>query len=307
MAQPSEQATGLAAAFGAFMLWGFLPLYFHAIGPRVSVWEILLHRVLWAAALLGAYTLLAGRTHRVLAVAANRRMLLTLGASATLIAVNWGVFIWAVTHRHVLESSLGYYINPLLNVLLGYCFLHERLRRLQSIAVAVAALGVIIMIVGYGKVPWVALTLASCFGTYGLIRKQVPVDAATGLLVETLLLAPGALVWLGWLYVHHDAAFLLIDRRTDLLLAGAGVVTVVPLILFTAGARRLRLGTLGLVQYITPTAQLLTGVFLFGEPFTRADGATFLCIWAGLALYTTDTLMAQRRSARNGLPRGRRI
>lgn len=295
MKEPSEQATGLAAAFSAFILWGFLPLYFHAVGPRVSVWEILLHRVIWSAVLLALFTLATGRLGRLREAVRNVRTLLPLVASAALIATNWGVFIWAVTHQHVLESSLGYYINPLLNVLMGFLFLRERLRPLQTLAVAIATVGVLVMIVGYGQVPWVSLILAFAFGTYGLIRKQVPVDGATGLLVETLILAPAALIGLAWLYRNGEAAFLLIDRRIDLMLIGSGVVTVVPLVLFATAARRLRLGTLGLIQYITPTAQLLTGVFLFGEPFTRADGITFLCIWAGLAMYTTDTLLAQRR------------
>lgn len=298
MKQQEEQATGLTAAFSAFLLWGFLPLYFYAIGPRVSDWEIVVHRVLWAAVLLGAFTLATGRAVRVRAVFRDRRMLLPLTASAVLIALNWGVFIWAVTHNRVLESSLGYYINPLLNVLMGFCFLHERLRPLQTVAVAIAALGVLLMIVAYGDVPWVALILAGCFGSYGLIRKQVPVDGATGLLVETLLLTPAALAWLAWMYAHHQAAFLLVDRRIDLMLFGAGVITVIPLVLFAAAARRLRLGTLGLIQYITPTLHLVTGVFVLGELFTRADAVTFICIWTGLAIYTADTLLAQRRRQR---------
>lgn len=301
MTDNSEVRTGMMAALGAFMLWGFLPIYFHLIGPAVSVWEMLIHRVIWAALLLTLFTLSRGRGERVRAVFRNRRQLLALSGSAILIACNWGVFIWAVTSNHVLESSLGYYINPLLNVLLGFLFLGERLRPLQSLAVAIAAAGVLVMVIAFGKVPWISLILAGCFAGYGLIRKQTNVDSATGLLIETLLLSPFALAWLTWMLVHGNAAFLHSNLRTDLLLVGAGAVTVVPLVFFAAGARRLRLGTLGLFQYITPTAHFITGVFLFGEIFTRADAITFSCIWVGLFLYTADNWRYQRRNmpARN--------
>lgn len=292
-----QHRAGMAAAASAFMLWGFLPLYFHAIGPRVSVWEILMHRILWAAVLLAAFTLAAGRTARVRALLARPRTLLALCASAGFIAVNWGVFIWAVTHNHVLESSLGYYINPLLNVFLGFAFLGERLRPPQIVAVALATGGVLVMIVAFGQVPWISLILAGCFGSYGLIRKQAEVDSATGLLAETVLLSPLALAGLVWLYSDGTAMFLRSDLRIDLLLVGAGAVTVGPLVLFAAGARRLRLGTLGLFQYITPTLHFLTGVFLFDEAFTRADAITFACIWCGLVLFTADNWRVQRRGS----------
>lgn len=298
-----QQALGLASAFSAFLLWGFLPLYFNVIDTRVPVTGILVQRVIWAAVLLLLYTLATQRFQRLINVFRNRRLLLPLVCSAAFISINWGTFIWAVTHAHVLESSLGYYINPLLNVLLGFVFLRERLRPPQCIAVAIAAIGVLIMIIGYGQIPWVSLILAICFGAYGLIRKQVPVDSGTGLLVETLLLAPFAIAWLGWLYIDHQAAFLVLDMQTNLLLLGCGVVTIIPLVLFATGARRLRLGTLGLIQYITPTLQLLSGVLLLGEPFTRADAITFACIWAGLFIYTADALAAQKRLHQTGASR----
>lgn len=288
---------GLAAALSAFGIWGFLPLYFHLIGPRVSVWEVLSHRILWATVLLATYTVVSGRLSRLRAVFARRNVLLPLMASALFIGVNWVVFIWAVTHGHVLESSMGYYITPLLNVVMGMVFLGERLHPLQWLAVGLAAIGVAIMIGAYGTVPWVALTLAMAFGFYGLIRKRVPVDSATGLLTETLLLLPLAFALLGWLYMHDRLTFLHTAPTMDLLLVGAGVVTVVPLLLFATGARRLRLGTIGLLQYLTPTMQFLTGVFLFGEPFTRADGFTFACIWSALVLYSIDAVHTNSRRA----------
>ncbi len=290
MTQRTEHGVGLASALTAFCIWGFLPLYFHLIGPRVSVWEVLSHRIVWATLLLAGYTVLSGRLSRLRAVYRQPGVLLALAASAVCIGVNWVVFIWAVTHGHVLDSSLGYYITPLLNVVMGLVFLGERLRRLQWLAVALAALGVAIMIGAYGTIPWVALTLAGAFAFYGLIRKRVAVDSATGLLVETLLLLPVALALIAWLFMQHKLTFLHAPLPMDLLLVGAGVVTVVPLLLFATGARRLRLGTIGLLQYLTPTMQFLTGVFLFGEPFTRADGLTFACIWSALALYSADAL-----------------
>lgn len=299
--QQPDRAVGLAAAFSAFSLWGFLPLYFYIIDSRVPVTGILVQRVIWAAVLLSVFTLLSRRGARLVAVVRQRRQMAALACSALLISTNWGTFIWAVTHGHVLEASLGYYINPLLNVFLGFCFLQERLRRMQFVAVAIAAIGVLIMIIGYGKIPWVSLILAGCFGGYGLIRKQVAVDGATGLLVETLLLMPFALLWLGGLYAQGAAGFLRINMSTNLLLLGCGVVTVVPLVLFATGARRLRLGTLGLIQYITPTMQLLSGVLLMGEAFTRADAVTFAFIWTGLGLYTADAMYNQRRASRGAV------
>lgn len=290
-----ERATGLTAALAAFSLWGFLPLYFNLIGPRVSVWEVLSHRIIWAALLLLGFAVFSGRLSRLRAVFSRRSTLLALAASAACIGLNWITFIWAVTHDHILDSSLGYYITPLLNVVMGLLFLGERLRRLQWVAVSLAALGVGIMIFGYGTVPWVALTLAGAFAFYGLIRKQVAVDSVTGLLVETLLLMPLALLLMAWLYHHHAVVFLHTSLSLNLLLVGAGAVTVVPLLLFATGARRLRLSTIGLLQYIAPTLQFFTGVFLFGEPFTSVDGITFACIWAGLAVYSMDIVRQRAR------------
>ncbi|ARS52892.1 EamA family transporter RarD [Kushneria konosiri] len=297
MTDKREQSVGLLAALGCFSMWGVLPLYFHLIGPNVSPWEILTHRMVWAALLLTLFVLISRRHERVMAVLRQRTLLLALMASALLISINWGMFIWAVSSHHVLQASLGYYINPLLNVLLGLVFFRERLRPLQVAAILLASAGVLIMVVGFGRVPWVSLILAGSFGCYGAIRKRIGVDSITGLYVETMLLLPFALLWLGVLYAQQQAVFLQGSLFTDALLIGCGLVTVLPLVLFTMGARRLRLGTLGLIQYLTPTLHLLTGVFLFNEPFHQANLITFGCIWAGLALYTVDTLRAQRKTA----------
>lgn len=299
----SEPTLGLVATVGAFLTWGALPLYFHLIEPTVSPWEILAHRILWTAGLLGLAVVLLRRVDRVYAVFADRRLLALLALTAALVATNWGAFIWAVVNDRVIEASLGYYINPLLNVALGYVFLGERLRRLQWIAVTVAAVGVTFSVAAYGQVPWIGLILAGCFGFYGLIRKRLAVDSVTGLLVETLLLSPLAMIGLAALYAHGRAAFGIEGPRTDALLIGAGVLTIVPFTLFAAGARRLRLGTVGLIQYLTPTLHFLTGVWLLHESLAMADLVTFVCIWVALMIYTIDLVGAQwgaRGTARTG-------
>ncbi|MFZ1986552.1 MAG: EamA family transporter RarD, partial [Desulfatitalea sp.] len=218
-----------------------------------------------------------------------------LAASALAISTNWAVFIWAVTHGEILQSSLGYFLNPLLNVLLGYCFLGERLQPLQRLAVVIAAGGVLLSLIGYGEVPWLALVVAGSFGLYGLIRKQVDIDSVTGLMMETMLLLPIASGWLIVMHLRGETVFLHAGLRIDLLLIGAGIITLLPLMSFAVAARRLRLATLGLLQYIAPTGHFLISVFLYGEPFTSADAITFGCIWTGLALYTADMWMTHRR------------
>jgi chloramphenicol-sensitive protein RarD len=291
---PDGAVAGTLAAIGAFCIWAFFPVYFNQFGPQVSPWEILLHRVIWAEVCLLGFTLLSRRLDRVLALLRRPAAMLALAGSALAIGANWATFIWAVTHQEILQSSLGYYINPLLNVFLGYCFLQERLTILQWLAVAIAAIGVAISVAGYGQVPWLALILAGCFGFYGLIRKQVEIDSITGLTVEALLLAPVAGVWLALMVMRGDAVFLRAGLRIDLLLIGSGMITILPLLLFVTAARRLRLTTLGLLQYIAPTGHFLVGVYLYGEAFTTADAVTFGCIWAGLAIYTADLWLAHR-------------
>jgi chloramphenicol-sensitive protein RarD len=291
---PNGAVSGTLAAICAFGIWAFFPVYFNQFGPDVSPWEILLHRVIWAEVCLLGFILLSRRLDRVLALMRRPGAMLALAGSALAIGANWATFIWAVTHGEILQSSLGYYINPLLNVFLGFCFLKERLGTLQWLAVAIAATGVGISVAGYGEVPWLALMLAGCFGLYGLIRKQVEIDSITGLMVEALLLAPAACIWLALMVAQGEAVFLRAGARIDLLLIGSGIITILPLLLFVAAARRLRLATLGLLQYIAPTGHFLVGVYLYGEPFTAADAVTFGCIWTGLAIYTIDMGLGYR-------------
>ena len=276
---------GVGYALGAFGLWGAFPLYFKAVAS-VPAPEVLAHRVVWSVFWVALLLCLVGQWRGVGAALRERRRLGMLTVSSLLIATNWLIFIWAVAADRVLEASLGYYITPLVSVLLGRIVLGERLDRLQWIAVALAGAGVAWTLVGLGSLPWVALGLAATFGSYGLARKVIEVGAIPGLFVETLVIGPVALAYLAWLGWRGSGTFGTAGPGFDLLLVAAGIVTAAPLILFAQAARRLRLASVGLFQYIVPTAQMLLAVFAFGEAFTAAHAVTFGCIWAGLALYS---------------------
>lgn len=274
-------------------MWGVLPLYLHLL-QGVPALQVLSHRVLWSLLLL-AVIVVALRRIRSIAAAARGRTLLLLIGSATLIAINWLVYIWAVQNNHVLDASLGYFINPLLSVALAVLVLGERLRRWQGIAIGLAALGVLPLLLQGGGALWIPLVVALSFGGYGLLRKVAAIDALGGLTVETLLLAPPALAVLLWAEHGHMSAFGS-SMRLDLLLIAAGAVTATPLLLFAAAAKRLPYATVGLLQYITPTLQFLEAVLLFGEPVRPMHLATFALIWSGCALYAWDSLRAYRAS-----------
>ena len=285
---------GLFFGLGAYLLWGLMPLYFRLL-QGVSATQLLAHRVLWSALLLLVVAAVLGRL-RTIRAAATGRTLLLLTASALLIAVNWLVYIWAVQSNRVLDASLGYFINPLVNVALGVAVLGERIRPVQGFAVALAATGVAVMALGEGGGLWISLTLALSFGVYGLIRKTVAIDALGGLLVETMVLAPVAAVAL-LLASSAGAAAFGNTARTDWLLVLAGVVTAAPLLLFAAAARRLRYATLGLLQYIGPTIQFGLAVFLFDERLRLTHLVTFGLIWAGCAIYGWDSWRGSREPA----------
>ena len=289
------RVSGAAFALCAFGMWGAFPIFFKAVA-HVPAFEVLAHRIVWSAVVLAVVQAVVGGRHLLTAVVADRRLLATLTASAVLLSTNWAIFIWAVSHGRVLESSLGYFINPLVNVVLGVAILRERLRRLQWLAVALAAAGVAYLAIGLGVMPWVGLALAFSFGTYGLIRKTARVDAIPGLLVETLIVSPLALAYLVFLGVEGAGALGRIGPVTDGLLVLAGVVTMVPLGLFVVATRRLTLSTLGVLQYIVPTAHFALAVFAYAEPFTAVHGAAFACIWMGLIIYTVDTVRWHRRA-----------
>lgn len=286
-------AAGLAFGVGSYTLWGVLPLYIHLL-KEVPALQVLAHRVLWSLGLLLLLILVLRRARTILAAARGRTLLLLVG-SALMIGINWIVYIWAVQNGHVLEASLGYFINPLVNVALGFAFLGERLRRLQAAAIAVAAAGVLVLALSGGGALWLSLLLALSFGFYGLLRKVAAIDALGGLTVETLLLAPFSIALLLHASQAGTNAFGQ-STHLDLLLALAGVVTALPLLLFAAAARRLPLATLGLLQYIAPSLQFAEAVLIFGEPVRSVHVVTFTLIWAGCALYAFDSIRAVRAS-----------
>lgn len=293
---PSAAASGagLAAAIAAFTIWGAMPLYLRPL-QALSALEIMAHRIVWCCLLVFGWLAVRGELQAVRVALADRGVRLRLVASATLISLNWLVYVWAVNHDHVIESSLGYFINPLFSVVLGVMVLGERLNRPQQLAVGLAVVGVLYLAIIAGRPPWIALVLAASFGLYGLIRKVVAVEAVPGLATETLLLTPFALAWLLWLAWRGTGALGHAVPHVNAMLVGSGLITALPLALFAYGARRIPLSTVGLVQYIGPTLQFLTGVWIFHEPFSRERGIGFLFIWAALALYAADGLWRNRR------------
>ncbi len=290
----SSSIIGVLCGTGAFVCWGIFPIYFKMVAEAPAP-EVLAHRIVWSVLFVAGLITLRRRWSAVGVAFADRRLVLTLMLSATVISINWVVFIWAVGQGQILGTSLGYFINPLVSVVLGVVALGERLRTIQWLAVGLVVAAVGYQIVGFGSVPWVALTLAISFGFYGLIRKVAKVDAFTGLFVETLILSPLAVGYIAFIAVVGGGVFGHLGLRMDVLLVMAGVITPLPLILFVAGAQRIRLSTIGLLQYIAPTGQFLLAVFVYDEPFTRDSLVTFTLIWLALALYTVDTLRHERR------------
>ncbi len=291
-AQDFNHQKGLLAALGAFTLWGIFPLYFKALG-HVPVFEILANRILWSLVLVFALVAITGRfSHLKAAISDPKTMLIFLGSTA-LIGMNWTVFVWAIAHDRVLEAGLGYYINPLVSVVLGMIFFAERMNRWQTLAIILAVCAVVLMTVVLGELPWVSLALAFSFGFYGLLRKKVQAESTVGLMIETGILVPFSIAYLVFLSSTGglqggqigDSFY---DLNTVLLLAGTGLVTGVPLILFSYGAQRLRLATVGIMQYVAPTIQVVLAVFVFDEHFSQIQFIAFSLIWLGLIIYTID-------------------
>lgn len=277
----------LAQAVGAYFIWGFLPVYFNLL-KAVPPLEVVAHRIVWSVLLLLAMLYFRKRLAALWEALTTRAMLVPMVATALLIAGNWLIYIWAVTNGHVAAASLGYFLNPLLNVLLGYLFLKERLTRWQWVAVALAGVGVAILATGALDALWISLSLALSFGLYGLIRKVAPVGPMVGLASETIILVPLALGALAVWTVQGSGHFGTLGTQTDALLLAAGVVTAVPLLLFASAARQMPYATIGLIQYIGPTIQFLLAIFLYREPLTTMHLVTFPLIWAGLMLYSWD-------------------
>ena len=284
--------SGLWFGLGAYGLWGILPIYFKAV-DQVGAIDIVAHRVLWSVPFLLLLLFTFGGAGELRRVFGEPRTIGFLAVTAVLIATNWLLYVYAVVSGHILAGSLGYYLNPLVNVLMGRAILKERLTGLQWAAVAIAAVGVSALAFQALGQLWISLTLAATFATYGLMRKIAPVEATSGLAVETTLILPLALAWLGWGMLEGRPVFGSTDVETTLLLL-AGVATTVPLILFTAAARRLRYSTLGMLQFVAPTLQFLIAVVIYGEAFTRWHAIAFGSIWLALGLY----VMALARNAR---------
>lgn len=280
---------GVVYALGAFVLWGLYPLYFRQLGS-VSPLEVVLQRSVWCLVFLAVLLTLLRRWRWLGEVLRQPRQLALFALSALMISSNWLIYVYAVHSGQVVEASLGYFINPLFNVLLGVLVLRERLSAPQWVAVGFAAAGVLWLTIMGGRLPWIALALAALFSLYGLVRKTAPLGAAEGLTLETLLLAPLALPWLMWWTVAQDGALARGDAQLTTWLLLLGPLTALPLLLFAAAARRLPLATVGILQYLSPTIQLLLGVWVFGEGFSATRLVGFALIWAALAIYSADAL-----------------
>jgi chloramphenicol-sensitive protein RarD len=285
---------GFAATAIAFAIWGLFPLYFHPL-RQISAFQVIAHRVVWSCVFVLVWTAMRGELSTLRAALTNRSVVWRLAITATLITINWLVYVWAVLNDHVVEASLGYFINPLVNVLLGVALLSERLTRAQWTAIALAASGVAYLTLVAGRPPWIALTLAFSFGLYGLIRKVVKVESLPGLATETLVLLPVAVAYLFWCESAGTGALGHAGPAVDALLIGSGPLTAITLFLFAYGARLLPYSTVGILQYIAPTLQLACGVFAFHERFERSRALGFALIWAALIIYAGEGLWRSRK------------
>lgn len=293
----SEQRRGFLFGVAAYGLWGLFPLYWPLLRPAEAV-ELLAHRIVWSAIFVVGLLALRHRVGNMRAILANRRTTSLLLVAAVVVAVNWGTYIWGVTNEHVVETSLGYFINPIVTVLLGVLVLHERLRPVQWLAVGIGFVAVVALTVEYGRLPWVALILAFSFGTYGLAKKTANVGAVEGLSIETLALMPLALAYLAVLQVGGTSTFGQHGAVHTLLLLGTGVITAIPLLFFGAAATRVPLSTIGLLQYLAPVIQFTLGLLVFHEPMTLARWLGFALVWLALALLTAESLRHHRRQLR---------
>lgn len=293
----AAQRAGFIAGACSFIAWGLLPLYWKNLSD-VPSFVVLAHRVLWSLLVVTPVLIIQKRLIPTLRVVRDRRAMLTLTASGLTIGLNWAVYIWAVTSGFIVETSLGYYITPLVNAAFGCIFLKERPRPLQIAAIMLAAVGVVVMIVGYGQIPGIALFLAVTFAGYGFIRKIAPLESAPGLFWETLILLPISVVYLFWASAHGLGNMTVYPLRIDLLLVGCGIITALPLIGFAFAARRLSLITLGLLQYLSPSLAFFIGVFIYHEAFTKAHAVAFGCIWCALLLHSFSGWRAHRIALR---------
>jgi chloramphenicol-sensitive protein RarD len=286
---------GVWLAIGAYTAWGLLPLYWKSL-HAVPAAQLVAHRVVWSFALLAIVLTIARQWRAFRLEAAHWRTVRTYFIAGLLLSVNWGVYVWAVNAGYIVETSLGYFINPLVSVLLGVLILHERLRRGQWVAVGLATAGVLYLTLTYGAPPWIALTLALSFGLYGLVKKRAPLGALHGLTLETGLLFVPMLLYLCFVQAEGQGAFLHAEGVSTLLIIGTGVVTVIPLLMFASAVRLIPLSLIGILQYIAPTLQFLIGVLIFQEPFTPTMLVGFGLVWAAVILFTSENVWARRQA-----------
>lgn len=288
-AENRDSLNGFLFALSAYLLWGFLPLYMKALA-HISPAEVIAHRILWSIPVAGLLLIILKRTDDLKKAIRNPRMLGMAAVTATLISVNWGIYVWAIGAGHALDTALGYFINPLFSILMGAVLLKEKLKRTQIAALALVVIAVIILTVEAGRLPVVALALTFSWGFYAFFRKTLPIGPNQGFLLEVLLLSPIALGYLVYLNLQGGGHFLMGNMTDTILLASAGLVTAVPLILYANGAKLLRLSTIGIMQYIAPSMIFITAVFVFHEPFSMAKAIAFPLIWAALVIYTLPML-----------------
>ena len=292
---------GLWYALGAYVAWGLFPIYWKWL-HQIDATQLIGHRIAWSFIMLMIFIAATRQLKDLRAVAFDRRTLLIYSVAAILIGINWLVYVWAVNANFIVETSLGYFINPLLSVLMGVIFLREHLRPLQWIPVVLAASGVIYLAVAYGRLPWIALTLAFSFGTYGLVKKLAPLGSLYGLTLETGILFIPAVIYLLYVENNGTGAFLHSNLTTNLLLMGAGVMTTVPLLMFASAARRLPLSMVGIMQYIAPTLQFLLGVLVYKEPFDHMQLIGFGIVWVALILFAAENFWARRALPMEPIP-----
>ncbi len=284
---------GILYGIGAYVLWGFFPLYWKVL-HQVSALQVIGHRIGWSFIVLIIFILITKQWQEFRSVAFNAKTIGIYAVASVLLSINWLIYVWGVNAGFIVETSLGYFINPLLSVLLGVLFLRERLRPAQWIPVILAAIGVIYLTVVYGRLPWIALSLAFSFGIYGLVKKLAPLGSLYGLTLETAIVFPIALIYLIFVEANDTGAFLHAGARVDLFLAGAGIVTTIPLLMFASAAKQIPLTMMGILQYIAPTLQFFIGIFIYKEPFDQSHLIGFGIVWVALIIFWVENFTAHR-------------
>ena len=292
---------GILNAFGAYLIWGLVPIYWKLI-KHVPATQLIGHRIVWSFILLALFLLFTRKWPELCSMASDRKVIRIYLVAAVLVGFNWFIYVWAVNSGYIVEASLGYFINPLLSVLLGVVFLRERLRLFQWISVALAGAGVLYLAIVYGRLPWIALGLAFTFGFYGLVKKTAPLSSMYGLTLESGILFLPGILFLGYQDWIGQGAFLHTGFRSDLLMAGAGLITTVPLLMFTYAAQRIPLTTIGIMHYITPTCQFLLGVLIYREAFTRTQALGFGMVWVALVIFCFESYLFRRGVPMKAVP-----